>query len=261
MKNKIILFSALTVLLFSCGSEEKEYVKGFPVGPETQQVATQEQDGIARDTTPLYTRPNGVLLTGNPKYRLTAVYKLNYNEKGEYYYTGSNSYYQNYTERGHNKGNNWNYNFMPGLQVVYGYNMVNVSLSTTDSASKKDLFQNPVLIKTLYYPSYSEDTLNYEPVKRNYYMISVYDEDSNKDGYINMSDLRRFYVFNQDGAGKESIVPKNYSVISSEYDPANDLMYVFAQLDENKNGQKEEIEPTHVFWVDLKNPRNNGRLY
>ncbi|MBK8808726.1 MAG: hypothetical protein IPO21_19650 [Bacteroidales bacterium] len=73
-------------------------------------------------------------------------------------------------------------------------------------------------------------------------MISAYDEDSNKDGFINQNDLRRFYVFDLDGSNKQNLVPSDYSVISSEYDCANDFMYVFAQLDENKNGQIEQTE-------------------
>jgi hypothetical protein len=37
-------------------------------------------------------------------------------------------------------------------------------------------------------------------------------------------------------------------------------MYVFAQLDENNNGKRDETEQVHVFCY-LKNPRNNGVQY
>ena len=35
----------------------------------------------------------------------------------------------------------------------------------------------------------------------------------------------------------------------------------FAQLDENKNGQRDETEDIHVFWINLKDPNQNGRQY
>ena len=42
---------------------------------------------------------------------------------------------------------------------------------------------------------------------------------------------------------------------------ANDFMYVFAQLDENNNGKRDDKEDIHVFWIDLKNPNIRGKQY
>ena len=123
------------------------------------------------------------------------------------------------------------------------------------------LFTHPVLIKTLYLPSVTQDTLFNQPIKRNYYMVSAYDEDSNQDGFINANDLRRLFLFDLSGKERQYLIPPQYSVVSSEYDYANDFMYVFAQLDENKNGTREETEQVSVFWIDLKNPKNNGLQY
>jgi hypothetical protein len=60
---------------------------------------------------------------------------------------------------------------------------------------------------------------------------------------------------------KKPIIPIDYSVYKSEYDPANDFMYIFAKLDENKNGKLDELEPIHIYWVDLKNPERTGKQY
>ena len=92
-------------------------------------------------------------------------------------------------------------------------------------------------------------------------MVSVYDEDTNNDGFINVKDLRRFYYFDIEGKNKKLLVPKNYSVTNSEYDPENDFMYVFAQIDENRNGSRDDGELISVFWIDLKSPHKNGILY
>ncbi len=261
MRNVCTLLICFTIISFSSCSRKKHYDKGFSVSPETETNDEKEVNGIAQDSISIKTRPGSVLLTGYPEYRLTTIYKLNYDEKDDYYFTGSNRFYRNYSELGHSDGNQWNYNFMPGLQAVYGYNLINVSLKNVKTQKQKSLFESPVLIKTLYIPSFTQDTLFNKSVKRDYYMISAYDEDTNEDGFINVNDLRRFYVFDINGGTKENLIPKDYSVVSSEYDCANDFMYVFAQLDENKNGQRDKIEKVHIFWIDLKNPRNNGQQY
>ncbi len=258
-KLSVLIIVSFAISLTNC-SREKKYEKGFPVSPETQMTSEDPADGINKDSINFDTRPNSVLLTGIPKFRLTTIYKLNYDKKGTSY-IGSNQYYSTYYESVKKDGNQWHGNFMPGLEAVYGFNMVNVSLYNIETKEQKTLFEKSVLIKTLYYPSFSKDTLNYKPVSREFYMISVYDEDTNKDGFINLKDLRRLYTFDIMGLNKKELIPLDYSVISSQYDPANDYMFVFAQLDENKNGQTDDKEDIHVFWIDLKNPHNNGRQY
>jgi len=138
---------------------------------------------------------------------------------------------------------------------------VNVSCFNITENKQKLFFDKPVLIKTVYFPSYLKDTLNGKPVTRDYFIVSVYNDDSNKDGFINFKDLRRIYLYNINGEKQKSLIPENYSVFKSEYDPENDLMYVFAQLDANNNGSRDESEPIHVFWIDLKDPNRTGRMY
>lgn len=203
-------------------------------------------------------------MTGIPQYRLTTVYKVNYQDD-KTTYIGNDGYYYSYSgyEDGSevNDGNEWHGNFMPGFTAVYGYNMVNVSHYDVQTQKQTYFFEKPVLVKTLYYPTSSKDTLNYKPVNRDYFMISAYDDDTNKDGFINVWDLRRFYYFDIHTNSKRALVPITYSVFKSEYDSINDFMYVFAQLDENANGQYDEGEPIHIFWIDLSNPAKTGRLY
>ncbi len=139
--------------------------------------------------------------------------------------------------------------------------MVNVSHYDIAKNKQKYFFEKPVLIKTLYYPAFSKDTLNYQPVNREYFIVSVYDEDTNKDGFINQKDLRRIYLFDINGERQKTLVPENYSVFKSNYDLDNDFMYVFAQLDINGNGKRDEGEPVHIFWIDLKRPDITGRMY
>jgi hypothetical protein len=78
---------------------------------------------------------------------------------------------------------------------------------------------------------------------------------------LTIKDLRRFYWFNANGEWQGPLVPTNYSVFKSEYDPGNDHVYVFAQLDENGDGRIQDHEAVHVFWVDLKDSGRTGRVY
>ncbi len=256
-KNLILFF--LVFLLMAC-SENTIEKKGFQVSEITENENGEKVVGLKIDSLKLETRPRNVLLTVNAEHRLRPIYKINYDKKTKQPFTGTNNYHTNWNEI-YKNGNNWNNNFMPGFEAVYGYNFVNVSHYNNITKIENKLFEKPVLIKTLYYPAFSKDTLNHEPVKRNFYMISVYDEDSNKDGFINVKDLRKFYFFDINGLNKRALVPKEYSVMSSEYDSANDFMYVFARKDTNQNGQMEVNEPIDIFWIDLKNPKNVGMQY
>lgn len=261
MKTLNSLIVLLLIFMVSSCSNDKLDDKGFPVNSSPENISDDINDGFSRDSIVMKTRPGSILLTGIPQYRLTSIYKVNRSKKTNSIYIGSNRFHGNYSEIAETNGNQWHYNYMPGWEAVYGYNMVNVSHYDTATQSQKLLFEKPVLIKTVYYPSTSKDTLNGEPVFRNFYMVSTYNEDTNKDGFINVKDLRRFYFFNLDGEARTPLIPENYSVISSEYDYANDFMYVYAQFDDNANGARDDTEDMHIFWIDLKDPKNTGRLY
>jgi hypothetical protein len=260
MKLSQSLFAILLVLFVAACSGNRLEEKGFPVTTSYDKSDDEEEvEGINRDSVKLETRASNVLLTGISNIRLTTIYKVNLNKRNNTIFIGSNYFLFDDTED--EPGNNWNGNLMPGLEGIYGYNLVNISHYNIESDSIKLFFDKPVLIKTLYYPSFSNDTLNNTPVKRNYFMVSVYNDDTNKDGYINQKDLRRFYLFSINGERQKLLIPDNYSVFKSEYDSDNDFMFVFAKSDNNNNGQIEDSEPVHVFWINLKDPSKTGRQY
>ncbi len=258
--NKITILLCLMSLLTACSNNEL-VEKGFPVSTSSTANTAEQIEGIRNDTLSFATRPSNILLTKNAAHRLTPIFKVNFHPKTEKPFTGTVGVHRNYDRAGDQLGNRWNNNFMPGFSAVYGYNFVNLSHYNLEAQTTNLFFEKPVLIKTLYYPAFSRDTLNGVAISRNYYLISCYDEDTNRDGYISLRDLRRFYYFDINGKEQGALVPKNYAVRSSEYDSANDYMYVFAQLDENKNGQMEYEEPIHIFWIDLSAPERVGRQY
>lgn len=255
-----IFILTLVYLMTSCSNGKFEE-KGFQVRPTSDNTENDQTYGINRDSLKIDTRPSSVLLTGVPNVRLTTIYKVNVNKKDNSTFIGSNSFHYKYEETEVNTGNQWNNNLMPGLEAVYGYNLINISHYNIKENKQKYFFKNPVLIKTLYYPTFSKDTLNNKPVNRNYFIVSVYNEDTNKDNFVNLKDLRRLYLFDINGEIQKALIPENYSVFKSEYDSDNDLMFVFAQLDNNNNGQQDEEEPIHIFWIDLKDPTKGERQY
>jgi len=265
-RRNIILISIAIVIVLSFSfykgcTKNKLEEKGFQVinSPTTDNNVEEKVEGISNDSIKFETRPSNVLLTGISNIRLTSIYKVNLNKRDGTTFIGSNNFLYNDTELG--QGNNWNGNLIPGLEGVYGYNLVNISLYDIQNNKKKELFDKPVLIKNVYYPSFTKDTLNTKIVRRNYILVSVYNDDTNKDGFINQKDLRRFYLFNSNGERQNHLVPENYAVFKSEYDSDNDFMYVFARLDKNANGQIEDEEPINIFWVDLKDPTKTGKQY
>jgi hypothetical protein len=261
MKNfQSIVILILVCFLASCSNGKLEE-KGFQVSPSSDNAENDQTYGLNRDSVKIHTQPGGVLLTGVPNVRLTTIYKVNVHKKDNSTFIGSNSFHYRYEEPEENPGNNWNNHLMPGLEAVYGYNMVNISHYDIQENLQKNFFEKPALIRTLYYPAFSKDTLNHKPVNRAYFIVSVYNDDTNHDGFINLQDLRRLYLFNISGERQKALIPENYTVLKSEYDPGNDLMYVYAQLDSNNNGRKDEGEPIHIFWIDLRDPDKTGRQY
>lgn len=267
MKKMLFILFAVT-LQFSCKHDKLEK-KGFQVSEITESEDGQKVVGLALDSLKFDTQPNGVLMTKNAAHRLIPLFKVNIDKFGNPF-TGSVDYYQNWDDESYNTeseaiefndGNHWNHNFMPGFSAINGYNLVNVTHFNQETQSQNNFFEKPVLIRTLYFPAFSKDTLNFQPVKRNFYLVSVYDEDTNKDGYLNIKDLRRIYSFDIEGKAPKNIVPKDFSVMSSEYDADNDLMYIHAKFDQNKNGKMELTEPTHIFWISLKDREKTGVVY
>lgn len=284
---KKIVFSILMIALQSCFQEEEKLSKGFQVSQILEDEEGNKIVGLPIDSLNFETRPQKVLPTHYAKYKLTPIFKVNYDRNFKinsakrggpstgsvhYHYNYEHFDPENYYDLVRNDGeevrirkkivkNNWNDHLLPGFSAVTGYNIVNLSLYDTEIKKQKNFFKKPVLVKTIYFPSQSTDTLNYQPVKRNFYMVSVYDADTNKDGFINIQDLRRFYLFDLEGNKIKKFFADNLSVFRSNYDEDNDLMQVFARLDKNGNGQIDQEEPTEIHWIDLKNPQNTGVLY
>ena len=199
--------------------------------------------------------PSEVILTGLPDQRLVTIYK----SKSAPVPKSSESSYSYYDENG-NESEELKH-FMPGIDILYGYNLLNIAHYDFKTEKLNYFFDHPVLVKTLYYPCFEQDSLNKKPINRDYYLVSAYDEDSNKDSLINKKDLRRFFFLNATCISKTMLITSDYSVVRSQYDSQNYVIYLFVKQDANKNGTIDKEETMHIFWVNLKNPLQAKRMY
>lgn len=243
---------SVSIILLSCSKNTYEKHNGVDL---TKPVVTQDKQQPAK----FITKPGRVQKTYHNDYRIIPIFKIDLNDKGQEKY--SSSAYKHTSWHEDDSLNAWHNNFIPGIAALHGYNITNVADFNVANNKRTNLFKKNVFINTIYYPTPTYDTLQGQPIQRNYYLISVYNEDTNNDSLINHKDLRRFYHFDMKSKKRTALIPLNYSVLSSQYDYRNDIMYVKARLDENNNGIRETIEPIHIFWIDLKNPQPAKRAY
>lgn len=261
---KIILSNLILItLLASCihkkGEQKEEQIS--IIGSSATNV-TDTLNSIQGNVSlnQIVTNPNSVILTGLPEHRLVTVYKSKKNGEPRSV-TESYSRYSSYSYNDYGDESEEQEHYMPGIDILYGYNLLNIAHYDLKTEKLNFLFNSPSLIKTLYYPCFTQDSLNKKPINRNYFLVSVYDEDTNKDTLINKKDLRRFYCFDSTCTVKTQLIPANYSVTESQYDSQNDVMYIFAKLDLNNNGTIDKKEPIHIFWISLVAPTVAKRMY
>lgn len=216
--------------------------------------------GFRTDSLDFITQPGTVWLTGHPTIRLNSVFMMY--PINEELHTGQDSRYGQYIDDdNYQVGNHWNGHLYPGFEAVYGFNMVNISHYDLTNNKHHLLFEQPVLIRTAYYPTDLKDSLLNQPVHRNHLLVTAHNSDTNKDTLINTQDLRRMFLFDINGQSIKTVLPENYNIFKSDYDQWNDHLLVYARLDQNNDGQSQITEPVHVFWVNLKDPTQAGRLY
>lgn len=257
---KFVILFFLLFELCSCSSNTDKNEEQIRLDPPFRAVQDQDTVNAIKGNLSLaqiQTFPSQVVLTGLAQHRLVTIYKSQMEEE-EAEQEGKEFTKITYYEYVDSERST---HFMPGIDLMFGYNLLNIAHYDLITEKTNYLFVHPVLVKSLYYPSYEQDSLDKKPINRNFYMISAYDEDTNKDTLINKTDLRRFYVFNSSGTEKIQVIPADYSVERSQYDAMNDVMYIFSRHDIDRNGTSDKKEPLHIFWIDLKKPEKAKRLY
>ena len=258
MKIKIVFRLLSVCLILSCSDNQMNNRSQSLT--RTTEGSSDDCNEIPSNASNVASRPKNILLTRYPNIRITPIFQMLKNNYNDQLHSGSPDFHYSYPAPGITN-DNWNNNLIPGFRAVYGLKMVNVYIHDLNQKKQKALFNKPVLINTIYYPTETIDTLKGKRILREYIMVSAYDEDTNKDSFINDKDLRRLYLFNISGDRITELIPKNLNVIKSEYDYINDYLYVFARKDLNSNGKSEELEPVVIYWMNLSNPTERGQFF
>lgn len=247
--------SIYILIASGCGSKHKEF-KEEQIRVEAEaNVGSSESDtsGLKENLglKQIASNPSTVVLTGLAQHRLITIYKAGREASG----------YFSRVRYGDEESTSESWHYMPGIDLISGYNLLNIAHYDMSTEKLNHLFDRNVLVNSLYYPSYDQDSLYGKPINRDYYLVSVYDKDTNKDTLLNRKDLRSMYYFNVSGSEKTRITPEDYSVVRSQYDPRNDVMYIYARYDVNRNGIIDKKEPLHIFWISLKVPAKAKKMY
>jgi hypothetical protein len=226
------VFCCVLISLFSCSkkaTKDEQIRVDYQTESESDSITNFVKGNVSLDQ--ISTAPNSVILTGMADHRLVTIYKLRDESKsseGGGVYKSSYEYDSDESEVEEH--------FMPGIDILYGYNLLNIAHYDMKQEKLNFIFNQPALIKIVYYPSFVQDSIDKKPINRNYFLVSVYDEDTNKDTLINRRDLRRLYLFDASCTVKTQIIPADHSVYRSQYDSQNDAMFIYAKQDINKNG-------------------------
>lgn len=248
---KLLLILIVLITVTSCKKHEKKGEQ-LTFAEHQQQNEPTGISTVGDSISNQFASSSGsVLLTGMDRIRLIPVYKIKPKADRDLHTSESSTYYDYY---GENNDEDFYRYFMPGIDIIYGYNLINIGHYDIQKDTLSYFFDKPVLIKTLYFPGLKSDSLMHKAVSRDYFMVSVYDEDTNLDSLINNKDMRRLYHIDQFNSKKTSLLPEGHSAIKSTYDYKNDIMYIYTRHDANKNGIPEKNEPISIFWIRLNEP-------
>ena len=252
------LFSFLFIAgLFACKQEKKVKDQSISLSETTAGFDTSSGINSSNNFTQLNTTPNDLVLTGNDKIRLLPIYKIPQSQDKNILYDQGTSFD---TEKEILREDDYRY-YMPGIDIIKGYNLVNIGHYNSDKGLLSYFFKKPVLVRTLYFPGVYKDSLNKKEINRNFFLVSAYNEDTNNDSLINNKDYRRLFYIDILNETQISLLPNDYSAIRSSYDFKNDVMTIRARKDTNKNGDLEKTEPISIFLLDFKNPTNLKQVY
>ncbi len=247
-----LLILLISIFIISCnkGEEKKEEQLTIAEYQSQTDLATEFPVNSSSVQNQFVSTSSSVLLTGIDRIRLIPFYKIKPKSNTDIDYE-EGSTYSDYGDRDDEEFYKY---FMPGIDIIYGYNLVNMGHYDIEKDTLSYFFENPVLIKTLYFPGLKKDSLNHKPVSRNYFLVSAYDEDTNRDSLINSKDLRKIYHIDLFNTKKTQLTPSGYSVTRSTYDYKNDIMYIYTKRDVNQNGTTDKNDPMAIFWIRLNEP-------
>jgi hypothetical protein len=128
---------------------------------------------------------------------------------------------------------------------ITGY-LQNLKFQKIGSDSLSVLSDKPVLIQTAtYLKSVADKT------KSEIFVYTLVDSDTNRDGKLDISDIKTLYLSESNGVNFTKIAPDLFELIDWNLIEATNRLYFRTVEDTNKNGQFDKKDVVHYNYVDL----------
>ncbi len=128
---------------------------------------------------------------------------------------------------------------------ITGY-LRNLKFQKIDSDSLTVLTDKPVLIQTATYLKSLADR-----TKQQFFIYTLADLDTNKDGKLDPSDIRTLYISDVSGNGFTKLSTDFEELIDWKMVESKNRLYFRTTEDTNKNGKFDKSDVIHYHYVDL----------
>jgi hypothetical protein len=128
---------------------------------------------------------------------------------------------------------------------ISGY-IKNLKFQHADSTKIRNLSNKPLLIETITY-------LNKVAEKTNQQLLvyTLADSDTNNDGKVNSSDVKSLYISTISGLKFQKLTTEFQELIDWDLLESQNKMYYRAIEDTNKNGEFDNQDSLHYYFLDL----------
>jgi hypothetical protein len=223
--NKLLF---LILILISC-KEEKQL-------PKVIYNETKEKEVVKIDTSTIKIADLPILMEGTD-YLLHPV--------GELRVYGGKSKISFESTRG--EGEYVSYNVSNYNQYELTGNLKNILFQHKDKDSLKPLTYQKINIQTA--------TYLYKIAQKNKVLVyTLFDKDTNKDGFIDQNDIKSLYISKIDGTNFKKITLEFQELIDWNLIQNTNRLYYRAMEDTNKNGAFDKNDKIHYCYLDLNSP-------
>lgn len=227
MKKLKITIIAITVLLVASCKEEVEKPK------VTYDGTSKVKQSVRVDSSQIQIADLPIQMEGTD-YLLHPVADLSIREKGiKARYGSSNVNDLSFTIS--------NY----GEFEITGF-LQNIKFQKTDSDSIRKLTDKPVLILTATYLKSVADKTNNQIL-----VFTMMDMDTNKDGKLDISDIKALYLSDISGEKFTKISTDFQELIDWKLIPSKNRLYFRTVEDTNKNGEFDKNDVVNYYYIDL----------
>jgi hypothetical protein len=153
-----------------------------------------------------------------------------------------------------NEGEYVSYNVSNYNQYELTGNLKNILFQHKDQDTLKPLTDQKINIETATY-------LHKIAQKNKIFVYTLFDKDTNKDGFIDQNDIKALYISKIDGTNFKKITLEFQELIDWNLIQNTNRLYYRAMEDTNKNGEFDKNDTIHYCYLDLSDPNFKIKEY